>query len=582
VKLHFHINWHENCFSLNDWTEVQHKQQEGNSMMQIARQIQTNPSILRGLKNSMLVGATALALITTNAGISLAAGTLRIGMTASDIPLTTGQTDQGGEGQRFMGYTVYDSLVEWDLSSADKPSVLTPGLALSWNVDPADNSKWIFKLRENVKFHDGSTFDAEAVVWNLDKLLKTDAPQFDQRQSAQGKSRIPAVASYRVVDPTTVEITTKTPDATLPYQLSWILLSSPANWEAQGKSWEAVAQKPSGTGPWKLENGFTPRERAELTPNTEYWDKNRVPKLDKLVLIPLPEANTRIAALRSGEVDWIEAPAPDSAQSVKDAGFNIVTNAYPHNWTWHLSRVEGSPWNDIRVRKAANLAVDRDGLNELLGGFSVPAQGYLPPGHQWFGKPDFKLEYNVEAATKLMEEAGYGPDKRLKTKVIISSSGSGQMLPLAMNEYIQQTLAEIGIDVEFEVADWNTVINIWRAGAKDASSKGGTAVNYSYFIQDPFSAMIRQSQCNLAPPTGTNWGFYCDPEMDALFDKVRNAFDPAEQDKVLQQVHEKYVNDALFLMVTHDVNTRAMSAKVKGFVQAQNWFQDFSQITIEP
>ena len=141
-------------------------------------------------------------------------------------------------------------------------------------------------------------------------------------------------------------------------------------------------------------------------------------------------------------MDWIEAPAPDSAQSVKDAGFNIVTNAYPHNWTWHLSRIEGSPWNDIRVRKAANLAVDRDGLNELLGGFSVPAQGYLPPGHQWFGKPDFKLEYNVEAATKLMEEAGYGPDKRLKTKVIISSSGSGQMLPLAMNEYIQQTLAE--------------------------------------------------------------------------------------------------------------------------------------------
>jgi peptide/nickel transport system substrate-binding protein len=534
------------------------------------------------LRTAAVTGLVALAFAAGLTSQATAAGTLRIGMTASDIPLTTGQTDQGGEGQRFMGYTVYNSLIEWDLSSADKPSGLIPSLATSWTTDDADTTKWTFKLREGVKFHDGSDFNAESVVWNLDKLLKQDAPQFDKRQAAQGRSRIPAVASYRAVDPLTLEIVTKTPDATLPYQISWILISSPANWEAQGQNWDAVAQKPSGTGPWKMESGFTPRERAELTPNKDYWDKARVPKLDKLVLVPLPEPNTRVAALRSGQVDWIEAPAPDSVTSLKDAGFSIVTNSYPHNWTWHLSRVEGSPWNDIRVRQAANLAIDREGLNELLGGLSVPAQGYMPPGHQWFGNPTFKLSYDVETATKLMEEAGFGPDNRIKTKVVISSSGSGQMLPLQMNEYIQQTLGEIGIDIEYEVMDWNTVINVWRAGAKDASSKEATGVNYSYFIQDPFTAMIRQSQCNLAPPTGTNWGYYCDPEMDALFEKVRNTFDTAEQDKVLQQVHEKYVNDALFLMVTHDVNPRAMTTKVKGFVQAQNWFQDFSTISMEP
>ncbi len=548
-------------------------------MMQISGK---TPPMVKGLRMAALAGGAIVFLMAGHASEALAAGTLRIGMTASDIPLTTGQTDQGGEGQRFMGYTLYNALIEWDLSSADKPSALIPALATSWDVDQNDKTKWTFKLRDGVKFHDGSTFNAAAVVWNLDKLLVTDAPQFDKRQSAQGKSRIPAVASYRVIDPLTVEIVTKSPDATLPYQLSWVLMSSPANWEAQGKNWDAVAQKPSGTGPWKMESGFTPRERAELTPNKDYWDKARVPKLDKLVLVPLPEPNTRVAALRSGQVDWIEAPAPDSVKSLKGAGFNIVTNSYPHNWTWHLSRVEGSPWNDIRVRKAANLAVDREGLNELLGGLSVPAQGYLPPRHQWFGKPTFKLEYNVEEAKRLMAEAGYGPDKPITTKVVISSSGSGQMLPLAMNEYIQQTLSEIGINVEYEVADWNTVINIWRAGAKDPSAKGATAVNYSYFIQDPFTALIRQSQCNLAPPNGTNWGFYCDPEMDALFSQVRTTFDAAEQDKVLQKIHEKYVDDALFLMVTHDVNPRAMSTRVKGFVQAQNWFQDFSTISIDP
>ena len=130
---------------------------------------------MRSIKWALALAAAAITVLTFNA--ASAQGTLRIGMTASDIPLTTGQTDQGGEGMRFMGYTVYDGLINWDLSSFDKPSDLVPGLATSWGVDPADASKtkWIFKMREGVKFHDGSEFTADAVVWNFDKLLKNDS-----------------------------------------------------------------------------------------------------------------------------------------------------------------------------------------------------------------------------------------------------------------------------------------------------------------------------------------------------------------------------------------------------------------------
>ena len=245
-------------------------------------------------------------------------------------------------------------------------------------------------------------------------------------------------------------------------------------WEKVGKSWDAFAKTPSGTGPWKL-TAFVPHEKAELVPFKEYWDKARVPKLDKMVLIPLPEPNARVAALRSGQVDWIEAPSPDAVPSLKAAGFQIVTNAYPHNWTWHLSRAPGSPWNDIRVRKAANLAIDREGMKELLAGLMIPAEGFFPPGHQWFGHPTFKVKYDPAEAKKLLAEAGYGPNKPLVVKTLISASGSGQMSPLPMNEFIQQNLAEVGIKVEFDVVDWNQMINIWRAGALDPASKGAQA-----------------------------------------------------------------------------------------------------------
>ncbi|MCW5736854.1 MAG: ABC transporter substrate-binding protein [Enhydrobacter sp.] len=529
----------------------------------------------------MLVRSLVAALMIAAGGATaLAQGTLRIGMTAADIPLTTGQTDQGGEGMRFMGYTVYDGLINWDLSAADKPSVLTPGLATSWKIDESDNTRWLFALRQGVKFHDGSDFKADAVVWNLEKLLNDKAPQFDPKQAAQGRSRIPAVKSYKVIDDYTLEVRTNGPDAFLPYQIGWVMISSPAQWEKVGKDWNKFAQAPSGTGPWKLAT-FVPQTRAELVPFKQYWEPKRVPKLDKLVLLPLPEATTRTAALRGGQVDWIEAPSPDAVPSLEKAGFKIVSNAYPHNWTWHLSMVDGSPWKDIRVRKAANLAVDRAGLKVMLGGLMIPAKGFVVPGSQWFGNPSFDVKFDPEAAKKLLAEAGFSKSNPAKVRILISASGSGQMQPLAMNEYIQQNLADVGIKVDFDVVEWNTMINLWRAGAKSDLAKGANGINFSYFIQDPFTAFVRHIDSKLVAPNGTNWGYYQEPAMDALIQQARTTFDAAEQDKVLQKIHEKIVDEALFLFVTHDVAPRAMSSKVNGFIQAQNWFQDFSPVTMK-
>src|SRR5246500_3178635 len=121
--------------------------------------------------------AAAMLLIASLAARAEAGGTLRIAMTASDVPTTTGAPDNGFEGLRFFGYPVYEGLVLWDLTRADKLAEIRPGLAESWEQDKTDMSKWIFHLRHGVKFHDGSDFNADAVIWNFDRYFKPEVPQ---------------------------------------------------------------------------------------------------------------------------------------------------------------------------------------------------------------------------------------------------------------------------------------------------------------------------------------------------------------------------------------------------------------------
>lgn len=368
-------------------------------------------------------------------------------------------------------------------------------------------------------------------------------------------------------------------DATLPYALPWIGIVHQGAWEAAGKDWAAYLAKPVGTGPWKLES-YSQRERAVLVRNPDYWNKDRVPKAAKLVLLPIPDSNARVAALRSGQVDFIEAPPPDAANSLRGAGFSIVTNVYPHHWTWFLAQIPGSPWTDVRVRKAANLGIDRKGLKMLLGGLMAEGQGLVTQGHPWYGKPAFKLEHNPDAARKLLAEAGYSPSKPLKTKVAISSSGSGQMQPLAMNEFLQQNLREVGIDVQFEVFEWQALIEAWKAGAGAPASRGCHALNISNPTHDPFRTFARILQTDQAAPAGVNWSKFSSPEMDQLFAQIQAEMDPARQTTLMQRAHEQVVDQALFMFAAHDLNPRALSKKVSGFVQAQSWFQDLTPISV--
>lgn len=543
-------------------------------------------------------GALLVALVAGTALVAPALAqekVLRIGMTAADIPRTSGQPDQGFEGNRFTGIPIYDSLTQWDLSKEDAPSVLIPGLATEWAVDPDDNTKWIFRLREGVVFHDGSSFDADAVVWNVQKVLDQEAPHFDAAQVGVTASRMPTLRSARAIDAFTVELTTSEPDAFLPINLTNLFMASPAHWQAKfdavpasvtdpkqraEQAWAAFAADPSGSGPFRV-TAFVPRERLELAPNADYWDETRKARIDRVVLIPLPEPNARTAALLSGQVDWIEAPSPDAIPQIEARGFKVYANAQPHVWPWQLSFAEGSPWLDIRVRHAANLCINREELRELLGGYMAIPVGTVAPGHPWWGDPSFEIRYDPDAARALMEEAGFSASNPVQVRVQTSASGSGQMQPIPMNEYVQQSLRDCFFDVELDVIEWNTLFTNWRRGATDPTANGAHAINVSFAAMDPFFAMVRFTSTKTFPPVSNNWGYFGNDEFDALIAEARTSFEAEARDAALARLHARIVEEAPFVWIAHDVGPRAMSPRVTNVVQPRSWFIDIAPMDIE-
>jgi ABC-type transport system substrate-binding protein len=527
-----------------------------------------------------LAGLTIFAWVAA-AVPALAQGTLRIAMTATDVPTTTGVPNNGFEGVRFMGYTAFDALVNWDLTKADVPADITPGLAESWQQNPNDRTKWTFKLRKGVKFHDGTPFNADAVIWNFDRTFKQDAKQFDAQGSAINRGRPTYLAEngYRKIDDDTIEFTTTRPISYFPYVMTTIFFVSPTAFEKAG-NWTEFAKAPAGTGPFKVQN-FKPRISVDLVKNADYWDKARVPKLDKIVLFPMPEANTRLAALRSGQVDWIEVPPPDGIDGLKQAGFEVVTNSYPHVWPWVLNTAKAdSPFRDVKVRQAVNYCLDRDGLVALLGGTAEPSVGFFKKGDPRFGHPKNAYKFDPAMAKKLLAEAGYGPNKPAKAKIMISTSGSGQMLPLPMNEFLQQSMRECGFDVSFEVVEWGTMLVAFRAEPTAPQAVNSDGMNISLVSSD-VSLVVRWFYGDNITPKGSNWGHWQNSEFDALLRKMEAASSPEEFGKTLAAMHEILVDEAPWAWIVHDRNPRAMTKQVQGFVSAQSWFQDLTRVSLK-
>ena len=519
---------------------------------------------------TFILAALALAAMP----VAHAESVLRVAMTAGDIPDWTGAPDQGYEGYRFVGFSLYDSMVEWDLSRSDQAADIRPGLAESWEIDPKDTKRWIFHLRKGVKFHDGCDWNANSALWNYRRVNDSTSPQYNPRHHAGQGWTLLNVSKFEKVDDYTVALTTSIVDSLLPYEIAvYYQISSCAVTKA-GNDYAAYARAPVGTGPYKFAS-LVPHERLELAKNPDYWDTRRVPKHDRMVLLPMPEATTRTAALLSGQVDFVEAPAPDSIPKLKAAGMQIVLVPYPHNWDYQI-RVDRPPFNDLRVRQAANYAINRDEMVEMLQGVATPGYGKFIESQAYYGNP-MRYEYNPEKAKALLKAAGCVP---CAFTVGISTSGSGQMQPLPMNELVKEQLDAVGFKVTLVSMDWNSLIDVYFSGA--SKNPQLDAINFSLSSIEPEQGIMKNGMTRYWPPNGLNWGFFSNAEIDKLGEESLAEFDVTKRNALIGTMHEKLVAEAYEVFIVHDLNPRALSPKLKGFVQAQSWFQDMTQIVVKP
>lgn len=321
---------------------------------------------------------------------------------------------------------IFDRLV----NTAEDGSIV-PGLATEWTQ--VDDVTWEFTLREGVTFHDGTPFDASAVEFVLERSKEQD----------QGGAYLSALEDVEVVDDYLVRLNMNRPFAAILNNLSVPVsgMYSPAAVEEYG---DRLGQNPVGTGPYRFVS-WDVDEQLVLAKNEDYWGD--APALDEVIFIPIPEASTRLSALRTGEIDVIENPPPDDLASFESFGVEAIIQ--PKARPIFLGfNVEAVP--DVEVRRAIAMAIDREIIVEaILEGIGAPADSSLVTPAFRPGEPPLTIEYDPEAAAAMLEEAGYGDGIDLRVVLPVER----YLRDTAVLEVIQAQLAEIGVRLELDIRE---------------------------------------------------------------------------------------------------------------------------------
>ncbi len=476
--------------------------------------------------------ALALAVLSCTAGFAVADNGSIVIAPAADAK-TLNPLKASDSYSLYSVYLIYDPL--FTIGSDLKP---IPVLVTAY--ENPDDKTYVFHLRKDVKFHDGTALTADDVKFTYDFIR-------DKNNGNRYANYYDLVDRIEVVDPYTVKFITKEPYAPLVANLN--LCIAPKH--IAEKDPAALDAKPIGSGPYKFVE-WVPQEKLVLTANTDYWVKG-VPKIKDVVLKPIGEPTTRLVALETGTVDIADHIPPSQTKALAAKGLKVIPTQ-PNGYNMLTFNQTKKPFDDKRVREAMTLALNRAeitdfvwyGQNRLLNSPIIPESWAYEPKVKNYGQ-------DLERAKKLLTEAGY-------------PNGFEFQLSLEADENVkkfveiaQQQWAAIGLKGNMVAKEWGAYFNDITAGKYEVCAW------QSLDQKDPDVPMYRMFHSKNWAPNGYNWIFYKNPEMDKILDTARTTLDQSKRKELYQQAQNILADDYVCIFLAEYKKFIGTSPKVDGF-----------------
>ena len=519
------------------------------------------PNVLRGLA----VAAAAASLPV----LPLAAQDLRIGLASEASSADPHFHNLGPNNQ--LRRNVFESLV-----NTDEAQQLSPLLAESWT--PLDETRWQFNLRKDVKFSDGSSFDAYDVIYTVCRI--PGVPDSPSLLTTYTK----AIKDFEVVDPHTLIVHTEAPYPLLPTEMSTFgIISAKAN-GVDGPSIQFSTEgcgdlnypatqafndttAAIGTGPFLLES-FRRGESVTLVRNPDYWGEAAA--WERVTMLPLTSAGPRVAALIAGDVDLIENPplqdlerlrGDSSLRVVQGVSNRVVYVHFDHEQVPSpmITGTDGkNPLQDIRVREAMSIAVNRDAIVErIMGGVAVAAGELLPPGmfgaHEEGDLPP--NAFDADRARALLAEAGY-PNG---FGITLGTPNDRYINDAQVAQAVAQMWARIGITTEVDASTASTFFSRRNAQEFSVYLAGWGAGTGE--MSSPLKALLATLD-KTRGYGGTNAGRYSNPVMDDILTEALRTVDDTAREELLRKASRVAMEDFAIIPLHYEISPWAMKATV--------------------
>jgi peptide/nickel transport system substrate-binding protein len=442
--------------------------------------------------------------------------------------------------ERQVLYVIYNTLVRYGTDFS-----IHPELAESWTVEDG-GKRIVFKLRQGVKFHDGTDFNAAAVKWNIDRRLD---PAVNSPQKALLE---PVIASVEARDPQTAVFNLKTP---YPGLLSLLgerpgFMVSPA---AVAKSGQDFGSNPVGTGPFVFKE-WVRGSRIEVTKNANYWDKGK-PYLDRIVFRDIAGSVVGAQRLISGEIDFVGDMSPQDVRQLEnrpEIKLYPITVGRWYSLQWHWDQ---PPFNNAKLRQAIAHAIDRKRLNDILMlGKGTVSEGPTPPGLWWYDEKTKSYDYDPAKARALVAEAGYpnGFEFTLSTPQVAIFQ--------QMNQLIQEQFAAANIRVKLDpVAQGEWYSRLVKRATNFSPTRWTQRADPDGLLYILFHSKGFANTTN-----------YRNEKVDSLLDQARSTFDMEARKKLYSEAQQLIAQDVPMLPLFNSVEYGALRGNVQGF----EWIPD--------